>query len=423
MKKILSLVLAIGMLLSLCCVYAEGIEKNDYSSTITGKIEDGCYIITVRTNPNDQGEWTADEMSQADSSVMLDRVDHEEGAFIARYKPVKDGKATIKIRHYSEHRVCIEMHSFDLLVKDGAVQESVGGSYTASPVEDDLDKYFSGEWLEKDTEFTILDVTKEIAGGWHVELTSPISHGAWIIRATAFYDCDYDAFIYADGIKYNLSPDEKTPEIQVATDLWGMLKFSSTEENLQLIWNETENSGINETVFDRAPALPAYVYTGENEIEGAVANGLATLGYSSQFLSESGCVMIPTVTIHKTEMIDDTHAKAYGTFWVLNYAKRGSVLICISGGELSGIASLEKIDQKWQMTGLEEAGDGDEYTADLERFANGDLELLQKYLESSDLLTPEQEEIRIRLIRDYVATNELPITSFQDYGWDPVWLN
>ena len=423
MKKIFAVMLAAIMLFSLAGSLAESVGQEGIPSKIAGQLEEGSYILTVQVDPADSGEWHADEMAQDDSVVRLASAQMENGAFVVKYDPAGDGDVTVNLRHYNEHRVCDEIHSFDLAVREGKIQEVTGGSYTAGPSEDDLNPHVSGEWLEKDTQFTLLDVTRNVMGGWNIELSSPISHGAWVIRANAFYDCDYDALVYADGIKYDLPTDGQAPEKQTETGLWGTIKFGGTEEALELIWNGMDASEGKDVVFERAPALPPYAYSGQDEMEGAVANGLAASGLAENFLTEPGAVMIPVVTIHKTVQEDDTHAKVFGSFWILNYAKRGDVLMCLSGGEFPGIASLEKDGQGWRMTGLEEAGDGEDYAADLERFADGDKELLQKYLDCSDLSQEAQTNNRIRLMRDYVESNSLGITSFQDYGWDPVPLN
>ena len=87
---------------------------------------------------------------------------------------------------------------------------------------------------------------------------------------------------------------------------------------------------------------------------------------------------IPCPILLKTEMTDETHAKVYGSFWVLNYVRRGEVLHCISGGEFPGIALLEKTGDEWRVTDMETAGDGEDYAADIGRFANGDAELEEK---------------------------------------------
>ena len=85
--------------------------------------------------------------------------------------------------------------------------------------------------------------------------------------------------------------------------------------------------------FAEGEKLPAYSYTGEDPVEGAIAEFLATDERVEMYLTEPGFVSIPCPMLYKTEMTDDTHAKVYGTFWILNYVKKGNVLENISGGE------------------------------------------------------------------------------------------
>ena len=180
------------------------------------------------------------------------------------------------------------------------------------------------------------------------------------------------------------------------------------------------SSGDKEVAFERAPALPAYAYTGNDPIEGAVANATAGDPNAMLFKTEPGYVTIPCPIILKTEMTDDTHAVVYGSFWILNYVKRGDKLVNISGGEYPGIMTLEKTGDGWTVTGREDAGIGEDYTADIERFAAGDKELEEKYFAASDLLAGPQQEIRTRFIREYAEANGLGVNAYQDYGWDPV---
>ena len=264
----------------------------------------------------------------------------------------------------------------------------------------------------------MLDATRRVDDGWDIEITSPMTHGAYVLRATAYFDCDWDAFIYADGVKNNLPEGEGDP---AQTGLWGKIQFGGTEENLQLVWSEGVEG--DEVVFERAPALPPYAYTGADEIEGAVANALAQNERAAMYLTENGSVTIPCPIIHRTEQSDDTHAKVYGSFWIMNYVKRGGCLKAISGGEHAGVMTLEKKDGVWQFAGLEEAGDGDGYAEDIQRFAQGDKDLEEKYFAGSDLSEEANQAIRTRLIRDYVEANNLIITSYQDYGWEPIELN
>lgn len=252
MKKILALVLAAAMLCAAYCAPAE-----EAGTKITGNIEDGCYVLTVSVDPEDEGEWRVDDTVEDQSVVKLAAAETEDDLFTARYEPAGDGTVTVSLRHYSEFRVCDELHTFELKVENGKVTEAASGSFTASPSEDDMDPYFSGEWLEKDTQFTTLNVTKKAGDGWDIEFTSPLSHGAWVIRATAYFDCDYDAFVYADGVKYDLVPGDEVTEKETDTGLWGTLKFAGIADSLQLEWNDLEYAPEGKTVlFERGSGLP-----------------------------------------------------------------------------------------------------------------------------------------------------------------------
>jgi len=230
---------------------ASGMEP--YSATgaqITGNIEDGCYVITVLAGANDTGEWKADEMAQDDTVVKLASAGTVDGLFTAKYEPTGDGDISVVLRHFNAH-TCDEVHSFDLRVQGGKVTEEIGGSYTASPGDEDVDPFFSGSWKEKDTQFTSLEVTHNPDGGWNVEITSPVSHGAYVIRATVYHDCDYDGFVYSNGVKYDLVPGEETAEKEAATGLWGILRFEGTMDAINLTWNDMDVTGQEVMVFER----------------------------------------------------------------------------------------------------------------------------------------------------------------------------
>ena len=252
MKKIAAMVLSVAMLLLGCAAFAEDGTENDVAQ-ITGKIEDGAYVLSLKTDPKDPGEWRADEMAQDDSVVKLASSVMENGVFTARYEPMGDGEVTVSLRHISEHNTCDEMHTFDLRVRDGKVQEETGGSYLATAPDDVLDPVLSGKWLEKDTQFTVLNVTKKDGDGWDVEIMSPVSHGAWLIRATVYQDCEYNGLVYADGVRYDLTPEGEPAEKEAANGLWGTLSFDGTADDIQLVWYDMEMSENGETVtFERA---------------------------------------------------------------------------------------------------------------------------------------------------------------------------
>ena len=168
--------------------------------------------------------------------------------------------------------------------------------------------------------------------------------------------------------------------------------------------------------------LPGYEYTGEDPIEGAIADVLASEDISEQYLTEPGSVAIPCPIILKTEKADDTHVKVTGNFWVMNYVLQDKTLKCISGGECPGIITLELEDDEWIVTDLDEVGDDEDYEAGIERVAGGDKDLIAKFYEAHDMSGDPLKSIREKYIREYVEENELDVTAYQDEGWDPVEL-
>lgn len=409
MKKWIAVVLVLALACAAGCAPAE-----ETSDAIAGKLEDGGYVLTVSLNPEDTGEWQADGMVQDDTVVRLASSGAADGVFTARYEPTGDGEVSVNLRHFTAYGTCDGIYSFDLKVEGGKVTELTGGSGKSSPEEYELNPLFSGEWTEKETQFTTIGVTKRIGDGWDLEITSPLTRGAWVIRATAYYDCDYDALIYADGVRTDLLPDGEA-EQPAASGLWGTLRLCGTEEAPALEWYDMDSMNATTVLFDRAPALPAYRYTGGDPVEGAIAEMLAARG-AEDFLTEYGSVSIPAPIILKTVAEDDTHVTVYGNFWMMNYIKRGQTLLNISGGECPAVIRLEKADGAWRVASMEEAGNGDDYAKDIRRFADGDAELEEKFFSAYEQL----DEIQARYIREYAEANGLPVTAYREYGSDPV---
>ncbi len=166
-------------------------------------------------------------------------------------------------------------------------------------------------------------------------------------------------------------------------------------------------------------SLPPYAYTGSDPVGAAVTEYLVRLG-QERFLPEEGVVTIPAPVLLRTEETDGEHLRVWGNFWIFNYALEGTTLECVSGGELPGIMTLEKAGDGWTVTALEEAGDGEDYDADIRRFCAGDEELLERFQSASDGDGLAVRTVRHRSILDYVAAGGLDVTAYHDYGWDPI---
>ena len=156
MKKQIVILMTLALLL---CGMAARAETDPAASgtEISCQIVEGSYVIRIDDPEGDLG-WIADDMAQDASVVKLFDAGLVGDTFVVRYDPVGDGKVTVGVRHYTGI-ACDEAHTFDLYVENGAVTESTGGSYAASPDEAEQDPCLSGEWMESETQFTQMTIS------------------------------------------------------------------------------------------------------------------------------------------------------------------------------------------------------------------------------------------------------------------------
>lgn len=88
--------------------------------------------------------------------------------------------------------------TFVLLISVGGLAED-GGSLFAGFSNEDLEDWLCGEWLEKDTQFAQMYIEPDDAGGWDAEIFSPLTHGAYVFKASVSLDEDLGILTYDDG--------------------------------------------------------------------------------------------------------------------------------------------------------------------------------------------------------------------------------
>ena len=232
MKKMIALILIALMSLAGVTALAEG-------TSINCLINEGSYVIQI-DDPEGNLGWVA--ASEDESIVNLYDADLIEDTFVARFDPVADGEATVSMKHYTGI-ACDEMHTFDLVIKDGAVTESAGGSYTASPDPIEQDPYLIGGWDAQDG--GVMVITKNPGGrAWDVEITSPLTHGAYTFMTTIYYDCDLDAFVYDKGkfweVPITEDVNDELGEAKIDGTV-GTFTFTGDPENLILTWKDDQH--------------------------------------------------------------------------------------------------------------------------------------------------------------------------------------
>ncbi len=82
---------------------------------------------------------------------------------------------------------------------------------------------------------------------------------------------------------------------------------------------------------------------------------------------------------------------------------------------------LKKENGDWQVVQVERTGDGAYYQSGIEKFCEGYPEIARKFFDF-DTNEKRREQIRKKLVKQYVKDNGLDIRYYHDFGWDPVEL-
>ena len=240
MKK-RNLILALGCCLALgtLCFGSEAEE----GLKIETRFEKDSFIIEIPVEEGDLG-WAADDSQAIAPFVKLGEQGVTGDTFVARYDAVVDGMVTVAVRHYYTGFACDHALTFDLKVRDGAVQEVVGGSEAQNVPEEELDPYLSGEWREEGTQFTELSITKGQERGWDVVLVSPLTQEGLVFKTTIYQDCE-KGFVYDKGKFWDLPTDwDGTSSLGEAktAGTTGCFALEEAEEGLRLTWEDDERS-------------------------------------------------------------------------------------------------------------------------------------------------------------------------------------
>jgi len=171
----------------------------------------------------------------------------------------------------------------------------------------------------------------------------------------------------------------------------------------------TDSSNVTET------ELPPYEYPGPELFYSVLYSYL--IDELSPYYAAAD-VSIPCPIIVHVDEEDKDDIKVYGNFWIFNYDLNGDILENTSGGSYPGCIHLKSTDEGYEVTSMEVVEDGSNYTESAK-------EIFGEYYDAFVETTSDSEQtesIRAQIIANYVAANNLSITAYQDYGWDPVTL-
>ena len=182
--------------------------------------------------------------------------------------------------------------------------------------------------------------------------------------------------------------------------------------NMDGNWLTFTKEGAGKDMTD-AGVLPAYKYPGDDRLMAAVCQYIVD-EFSTQY--EKADVSIPTVIPVDTDESNPDDIRVWGDFWIDNYELDGDTLMTKSGGAYPGCIHLKRTGDDLEVTEMEMVEDGSGYTPSAKKIFGDKYDAFTKVTGDDE----GRAEVRTQTIADYVKANDLSITQYQDYGWDPV---
>lgn len=131
-----------------------------------------------------------------------------------------------------------------------------------------------------------------------------------------------------------------------------------------------------------------------------------------------GEICVPTISIVASEMADSAYYPVLCDCWVMWYNMAGDTLKCVSGGNHSGLITLEGENGAYTVTAFEQTTDGAGNEASAKRIFGAYYDIYQN-MHSNEAV---REAVRREQLKEYVKRNNLSVRYYQDYGWPAVEL-
>lgn len=189
---------------------------------------------------------------------------------------------------------------------------------------------------------------------------------------------------------------------------------SKTEEAAE----EVSEESTQEEAAVRTRFYGGYGYMGDDPVEGAVYEYMATVIPKEYYDIQDKMVSIPVVAIVDRTENEDGSVDVTGEFQVYNYTVEGDTLMTQSGGSHPGKMHLVPDGDFYKAESFEQVSDGSEFdTTAKEIFGDRYDEFIR--IRSDD---DAMNALRTEAVAAYVTATGLEVTKYQDYGWDPVEL-
>ena len=270
-----------------------------------------------------------------------------------------------------------------------------------------------------------------------VDLSDSKYVGTWKISTIALgedsenFDENWTLEIKGDGTGVSLADGEEGSFTWEPTDNGfktdGDVKLTFTDEGdqiagdlfgIKLVFDrQSEEGEENEEAAEPTRFYGGYGYMGDDPVEGAVYEYLATV-IPEQYGIDKDTISIPAVCIVDKVENEDGTVDVAGSFQVYNYKVDGDTLKTQSGGSHPGKLHLVKDGEFYKAESFEPVEDGGGFEASAKKIFGDKYDDFIK----ADSDDEKKEALRKEAIQNYVQATGIEVTQYQDEGQDPVKL-
>lgn len=236
----------------------------------------------------------------------------------------------------------------------------------------------------------------------------------YLIDADSFIEVE-EAYVKYDengnGVYYYKTCNSQFEDYDEATAKSNFEQLFAENEGAEVI----EFQPVGAEAKTTGESLPAYEYPGP-ELFYSVLYQYMIDEFGKYYDKSQVCIPCPIIIAEDES--DKSDIRVYGNFWIFNYDLNGDILENTSGGSYPGCIHVKSTDAGYEVTSAEIVEDGTGFTDSAKKIFGKYYDKFMKEGEDEKL----REETRAQIISNYAAANDLKISAYQDYGWDPVML-
>ncbi|SFG73201.1 hypothetical protein [Oribacterium sp. WCC10] len=214
------------------------------------------------------------------------------------------------------------------------------------------------------------------------------------------------------------SSNDPVPEIETSPEAESTVEESKqtieeSKEDPQESEAESKDTSVDEVDYPRLP-LPEYHYYG-TEDWAEYADSVCHFLVENSFGDEAADLNICVPIVLKMDDSDPKDVKLWGEYMIYKYQLMKTSLIEEGGGSFGGVAHLDTTGGSPIVSDFDFLEDGSGFDASLDKLF-GKEGLKDAYLKACD----DRDKYLAESLANYINTNGLYITQYQEFGWAPV---